>query len=182
MFELQIQFAQRRIQNVTQQKRWWPGGRTFSLPDHMQENVLEGGVLIMAMRAPSRITNINFDVARDGRGLAKSEHRIAKVRPALNAGKTRMKHAERLTVQGAQQIAVQALVLPDGLEQFLRRRMRSVTQSGGGSVLCPPAGVEVGGGRLHLELLLRCCFRKVKRRLQGQIERIKTPDGLLDRK
>jgi hypothetical protein len=36
--------------------------------------------------------------------------------------------------------------------------------------LRPPADIEVRGGRLHLELLLRGCFRKVKQRLQGQIE------------
>ena len=82
----------------------------------MQKHVLEGGVLIVAMRAPSRITNINFDVARDGRGRAKPEHRIAKIRTAFDARKTRMKHAERLTVQGAQLVAAQALLLPDGLE------------------------------------------------------------------
>jgi hypothetical protein len=89
----------------------------------MQKNVLEGGVLIVAMRAPSGVANINFDVARDGRGRAKPEHRRAKIRPALDARKTRMKHVKRLTVQGEQLVAAQALLLPDGLEQFLRRRM-----------------------------------------------------------
>jgi hypothetical protein len=77
------------------------------------------------------------------------EHGATKIRSTSGAGKPRVKDAHRFAVQGAQFIPVQALVLPDGLEQTLGRRVRIVAQRGCRAV-APPLRVEIRGSMEHL--------------------------------
>lgn len=101
---------------------------------------------------------------------------VAKIRAAFDADKTRMKHAHGLAVQGLQLVALEALLLPDALEELFRRRFRRFAQRGGETLPGPPVGVTVEGDGLHLELLLRGRSRKVKRSLAAGAERIEAQD------
>ena len=88
----------------------------------MENDVLESGVALVMMRAPAAGMEIDFDIAGAGRLVADLHERAAKVRPRLMVRKTRMKHAHNFSVQCPELIAQEALVLPDGLQQILRRR------------------------------------------------------------
>jgi hypothetical protein len=66
--------------------------------------------------APAPGTEVHLDIPTKRRLLAKLEDRTAKIRPALDVSKTRMKNSQRPTVQGLQLIAQQPLMLPNGLQ------------------------------------------------------------------
>jgi hypothetical protein len=87
----------------------------------MQDDVLEGGVAIMAVGMPAAGTEVHFHVAGPWRLVADLHNRAAKIRSALHAAETGMKDTDRFTVQGLELFAEQALVLPDGLQEALGR-------------------------------------------------------------
>ncbi len=130
----------------------------------MQNNFLKRRILVVAMRPPTRIPQVHLDVSRDRRRRAELDDGGAKIRPALDAPKPRMKHAQGLTVQGAQLVAPQALLLPDGLQEFLWGHGWRLVKGRDNRTSGPPFSIEVGRDGLHLELLLRWRSRKVKRR------------------
>jgi hypothetical protein len=86
----------------------------------MQDNVLEGGITIMAVRAPAAGTEVHLHVAGPWRSVADLHDRAAKIGPAFNTAETRMKDSDRFTVQGLELLAEQALVLPNGLQEAFR--------------------------------------------------------------
>jgi hypothetical protein len=86
----------------------------------MQNNVLEGGIAIMAVRAPPAGTEIHLHVAGPWRSVADLHDRAAKVGSAFNTAETGMKDSDRFTVQGLELLAEQALVLPNGLQEAFR--------------------------------------------------------------
>ena len=128
----------------------------------MKNDVFEGRILVVAVGSPTRVVEVHLDVAGFRGGRVELDDRGAKIRSALDAAETRMKHADGLAVQGAHLIAAEPLMLPDCLEEFFRGRLLAFAQGGDGCVISPPVGVEVGGDGLHEELLLRRRSRKVK--------------------
>jgi hypothetical protein len=60
-----------------------------------------------------------------------------------------MQHAEDFSIQRGQPVALEALMLPDGLKQFFRRRDRFVAQLVKGMAVFPPRRVEVSRPRTH---------------------------------
>ena len=93
------------------------------------------------MRPPARDAEVHLHIAGARSGVTDLDERVTKIRTAFRIRKTGMKQADTLTVQGLQLIAAQALVLPDGLEQTLRRRVRPVAQEEGGAGADPPLSV-----------------------------------------
>jgi hypothetical protein len=55
-----------------------------------------------------------------------------------------MQHADWRAVQGLEGVAAQALVLPDGLEQFFGGRVVVVAQARGDAATRAPLGVKTG--------------------------------------
>ena len=88
----------------------------------------------------------------------------AKIRAALDAHKTRMKHPHGFAVQRAQLLALEPLMLPNGLQQALGRGVVGITERGDRAVPAAPLGIETGGSQGHLGLLLRRRVLKVKHR------------------
>jgi hypothetical protein len=120
--EPQTEFSERGIERLAQHEgRGRPGGPLFAFPDHMEDDVLEGGVAIMAMGTPAAGTKVHFHVAGPRRRIADLHNRTTKIRSALHAAETRMKDTDRFTVQGLELFAEQALMLPDGLQEALGR-------------------------------------------------------------
>lgn len=94
----------------------------------MKDDMLKGGIAVVPMRSPAVVVQIYFHVAGDGFVVTEANDRAAKIWSAFDAAKTRMKHANGLTVQGLNSVAVQPLMLPDGLKEFFRRRFSTVVQ------------------------------------------------------
>ena len=108
----------------------------------------------MAVCAPAGVAQIHLDVA--GLQAARRKLHHGTENPAAFAAvETRMKHANGLTVKGAQLLAAQAL-LPDVWRQFCSPAARlALVQRGPGLWRATPLGIGVGRSGLHLELLLR---------------------------
>ena len=64
----------------------------------MKDHVLKGRVAVVAVRAPTAGPQVHFDISAARRTIAHLHERAAKVRPALEAAKARMKNAQRLSV------------------------------------------------------------------------------------
>ena len=161
MVQLQTEFGQRRVQNLMQRKRGWTGA-LLRTPDHMQNDVLECGILVVPMRSPTVRAKVDFHIT-GGRWLVPDlNDRCPKVRPTLQIAEPGMKHPHALPVQRLELGALKTLMLPDGLEQSLGRQIGCVPQTHRLSLARTPIGIEAGGGKGHLGLLLRWCFRKVK--------------------
>ena len=116
------------------------------------------------MRPPAASAKVNFHISGHRWRVTNLNDRPAKIRSALEAAESRMKHANGLPVQRLELRTLQALMLPDGLEQSLRRQIGRVPEAGHRSMAPAPLRVEAGGDEDHLGLLLRWRFRKVKRR------------------
>ena len=76
------------------------------LPDDVQDDILEIRIAVMAVRMPAVAAQINFHVAGARRFTADLDDGAAKIRPALDAGETGMKHADDLPVQSFQLVAL----------------------------------------------------------------------------
>lgn len=81
---------------------------------------MEGGITIMAVRAPAAGTEVHLHVAGSWRSVADLHDSTAKVGTAFNTAETGMKDSDRFTVQGLELLAEQALVLPNGLQEAFR--------------------------------------------------------------
>ena len=126
-----------------------------SIPNDVQQNIAESRVAIVTVRPPATGAHVHFHVAGTQSGVANLNDRAAKIRTAFDTCEPRMKDAQTFAVQRAQLIAPEPLMLPDGLEQSLRWRGAVVAQGEGGAGAQSPLGVEAGGFRGHLGLLLR---------------------------
>ena len=87
-----------------------------------------------------------------GEPVAELHDRAAEIRAAFDAAETRMKDTDRLTVQGLELFAKQSLVLPDGLQEALGRRVLVVAQDGDDPATDAPLGIETGQDRRHLAI------------------------------
>ena len=121
----------------------------------MEPDIFESGIFIMAMHVPAGGTQVDFDIADKGRFIAQLQHRAAKIRAAFDADKTGMKNSDAPAIGGLELIAPEALVLPDGLQQPLGRPAIFLAQRADVAAAFAPPGVEIFGGRLHPEKLLR---------------------------
>ena len=91
----------------------------------------------------------------------------AKIRPALGVGKAGMKNADAFSVRGFERVALETLVLPDGLEEAFGRRIIFVVQHVAGAALRAPVGVKISSRGKHAKLLLRRVWRKVNGKVDG---------------
>jgi hypothetical protein len=98
----------------------------------------------MAVSAPAAGSQIHFHIATARRVLANLNHCIAKIRTALKIVKPRMKHAQRLTIQGLKLIASNSLVKPNRLEQAFRRGIKILAQKWRHATTDAPLGVKAG--------------------------------------
>jgi hypothetical protein len=101
------------------------------------------------MRPPAAGLQINLHIAGYGRVAADLEHGAAKVRSAFHADEAGMKNAQRLAIGSLEPIAMEALVLPDGLQQFFRRRGITFAQHIYGSAAFAPRGVKIRSRPFH---------------------------------
>jgi len=122
------------------------------LPNDMEDDGFEMGILVVAMRLPAAGLHVDLDVAGHGRAIGKLQHRAAKIRAAFRAGEARMQHAEPPAVAGLQLVAPEALVLPDGLEDFFRRHGTAVAEEIDGAAAFPPGPVEIFRPGIHPEV------------------------------
>ena len=125
----------------------------------MENDLLESRIVMMAMRAPAARANVDFDISALRRTVAELQNRPAKVGSAFYTSEAGMKNSDTFAVQSFEFVAQQPLVLPDGLEKMLGRRLIIFAQEANGATADPPVGVEAVKDRSHLALLLRtlCC-------------------------
>jgi hypothetical protein len=88
---------------------------------------------------------INFDVASAGQIVADLHERTTKIRSRFVIRKARMKHPDNSSVQCLELIAHKTLVLPDGLQQILRRQGFVVfPQNRHDAAAGAPQGIKIG--------------------------------------
>ena len=114
------------------------------------------------MRPPAIGAQVNFHVAGTRRFVPDLQNGVAKIRPAFDADESGVKNADGVAVGGFEPVALQPLMLPDGLEQAFGRQSVVVMQLGGRRELRPPDGVEIFGCREHFMKFLRIRCVKVK--------------------
>ena len=119
----------------------------------------------MAVCVPAIRVEVYFNIAGARRGVAELNDRAAKIRAAFAADESGVKNPHGLAVQGFQLVAEQALVLPDGLEKFFRRRGFAFAQNPCAAALQAPPGIITVRIAGHLALLLRGCVGNVKQGL-----------------
>jgi hypothetical protein len=73
-----------------------------------------------------------------------------------------MQNANGFSIGGLEPVALQPLVVPDGLEQAFRRRIIFVAQDVPRAKARVPVGVKIFRRRRHCGLLLRLRLSKVK--------------------
>ena len=116
----------------------------------------------MPVSTPAANAQVNFHVAGTRRGVADLNDRAAKIRPAFDADKTGMQNPDGFSIGSLELVALQPLVVPDGLEQAFRRRSIFVAQDMRRAEARAPVGVKIFNGRRHCGLLLRLRLSKVK--------------------
>ena len=88
----------------------------------MQNHAVKIRVFIVAVGVPATGLQVNFHIARNGLFISDLQDGAAKIRAAFEAGKTRVKNPDGFSIRRLELIAFEALVLPDGLQQFFWRR------------------------------------------------------------
>jgi hypothetical protein len=95
---------------------------------------------------------IDLDVARAWFVLAELEDSGAEIRAWLVIPEAGMEHSQRLAIEGAEVLAAQALVVPDALEQALRRMGGiALAQEVFGLLLRAPLSVKIRAGCAHVQ-------------------------------
>jgi hypothetical protein len=107
------------------------------------------------VRMPAARLQVNFHVAGNGLLISDLQDRAAKVRAAFQTGKTRVKNADGLALRRPEFIAFEALVLPDGLQQFFRWPGIFIAERINGAAAFTPGGVKIFGADIHAPSLLR---------------------------
>jgi hypothetical protein len=130
------------------------GGRRSGVPDHVQDDIFEIRIAVVAVRVPAVAAQINFHVAGARRFAADLDDGAAKVRPALHADETGMQDADGFPVRSFQPVAPQPLMPPDSLEQTLVGKAVFVMQNVCGAALVAPGSVKIFSGRVHPKKLL----------------------------
>ncbi len=120
--EPQAKLAELGIEAGAQQEGWGRAGRgLLALPDDVQDDVLERGVAVMAVGLPTAGAQVNLDVAGAGRGIAELDEGVAEVGAAFEVVEAGVKDADGVAIEGEKLVAEHALMLPDRLEEALRR-------------------------------------------------------------
>jgi len=108
----------------------------------MQNDIAKSWIAVVPVRPPASDADVHFHIAGAWSGIADLDERVPKIRTAFHIGETGMKQTKTLAVQSLQLIAAQTLVLPDGLEQTLGRRIAVVAQNRCRPAARAPLGVE----------------------------------------
>lgn len=124
------------------------------------------------MGVPSAGAQVNFNITHARGILADLDDCPAEIGPVLQIVETGVKNSDTLAVQGHELFAAQALVLPNSLEQALRRRVVVVAENRDGSAANTPFGVKIVGKRRHREQLMRERALKVKCGLEVFFDKI----------
>ncbi len=103
----------------------------------------------MTVSAPAAGSQVHFHIAAARGIFAYLNHGVAKIRTALKIVESRVKHADRLTIQGLELIAPQSLVKPNGLKQPLGRGIEILAQQRRRATTDAPLGVKAGFGGYH---------------------------------
>ena len=126
------------------------GGGGAAGPNDVQNHLGKGRIAVVLMRLPVLRQHIDLDVARTGSVLAELQERPAKIRSGLVIPKAGMQHANGLAVEGAEEVAAEALVMPDILQQaFGRLRRMALAQKAAGLLLRAPLGVKLWADTGH---------------------------------
>jgi hypothetical protein len=132
------------------------------IPNDVKQDIFKIRVAVVTVRAPAANAQVDFHVTGTRRGVADLNDRAAKIRPAFDARKARMQNANGFSIGGLEPVALQPLVVPDGLEQAFRRRIIFVAQDIPRAEARAPVGVKIFRRRRHCGLLLRLRSSKVK--------------------
>ena len=132
------------------------------VPNDVQQDIFKIRVAVVTVGAPAADAQVNFHVTGTRRGVADLNDRAAKIRPAFDTDKTGMQNTNGFSIGGLEPVALQPLMVPDGLEQAFRRWLIFVTQDIPRAKTLAPVGVKIFRRRRHCGLLLRLCLRKVK--------------------
>jgi len=119
----------------------------------MQEYLSERGIAIVTMSSPTARAQVHFDVTGMRAILPELHHGPAKIRPAFNIVKSRVKNTNGHSVQSLKLIAKQSLVLPNRLEQPLGRRDSVLMQERHHAALHAPLSVKIIEHSQHQILL-----------------------------
>ena len=114
----------------------------------------------MSVGSPPAGLQIHLNVATHGGIIPKLNHGSAKIGSAFDAEESGVKYCHGPSVKGSQASAVQALLLPDALEETFRRPFPAVVKGGNHTALPAPAGVEVVGVEGHVSCF--CSARAAK--------------------
>jgi hypothetical protein len=110
----------------------------------MQDDTCELRVVLVVVALPIAGNQINFDIARARVVLAELEDGAAEIGTRAVIPEAWMEHAHRLPIGGAEFVAAKALVMPDVLEEALRRmRGIALAQEGASLLLRAPLFVKV---------------------------------------
>ena len=117
----------------------------------MEADAGVGGVDGVTMLDPAGRVQIDLDIARDGCVRVELEQCPAEVGTGFAIPETGMEDGEGLAVDGVELVAVEALMTPDLLEGGLRGTGVGGGLAEGGSTGpgFTPAGIEIGGQRMH---------------------------------
>ncbi len=126
------------------------GSGMFPVPNDVQDDILKGGIAVMAVRAPTAGTEVDFNVAGACGFGADSHHGTVEIRASFIIFETRMKNSNRMTVQRDELVAQDTLLLPDSLEQLFRRRRSMVFPQGTDWNPASAPDLEIGRKLGHL--------------------------------
>jgi hypothetical protein len=143
------------------------------VPNDVKQDIFKIRVAVVTVGAPAADAQVNFHITGTRRGVADLNDCVAKIRPTFDTDETGMQNADGFSIGGLEPVALQPLVVPDGLEQPFRRRIIFVAQDISRVKARTPAGVKIVSQRRHCGLLLRLRSSKVK---QARVI-LNAPDG-----
>ena len=156
------QFGERGVQNPRELKRG-QAGIGLAGPDDVQDDVLESGVGVVAVRAPAAGVEIDLDIAGDGLRGIELDDRVAEVGSAFMAPEAGVQHENAAAIGAAQLIAEEALMKPDGLQQVFGGDAVRFAKGVGGAEPQAAFGVKIAFAVDHLATLFAREKGKVKK-------------------
>src|SRR5580765_2263924 len=115
----------------------------------MKNNILKCTISVMSMRSPTTGANVHFHVAAPGWPITKLNYSTTKVGPALDASKTRMQHLDFATTAGLQLLTQKPLMLPNRLQEILRRGLCIFPQDWYRAALRAETGISTNQRQRH---------------------------------
>src|SRR5208283_1504106 len=112
----QLHVLNRHIEEFSQRQGGSGGGSgAAGGPDDAQNHAGKGGVPVVLMGLPILREDIDFDVAGEGLFGDKLDDGAAEIGACFAVPEAGMENAQRLAVESAEKVALEALVAPDGL-------------------------------------------------------------------